>query len=109
MSDGVLVERNRQRSPLGRTDQCVDGISHIGTEGCAVPMLTVQEFPSALSVPTTLAARPLSARSLLRALRLALRDARRSTSGGPFVMQSDRRSRLITITGTHRCESQRLP
>src|SRR5262249_24711971 len=37
-------------------------------------MLTVQEFPSALSVPTTLAARPLSARSLLRALRLALRD-----------------------------------
>src|SRR5262245_24367835 len=37
-------------------------------------MLTVQEFPSALSVPTTLAARPLSARSLLRTLRLALRD-----------------------------------
>src|SRR5262249_25640960 len=36
--------------------------------------VTVQEFPSALSVPTTLAARPLSARSLLRTLRLALRD-----------------------------------
>jgi hypothetical protein len=28
-------------------------------------MLTVQDFPSALSVPTTLAARPLSSRSLL--------------------------------------------
>src|SRR5262245_50269173 len=40
-------------------------------------MLTVQEFPSALSVPTTLAARPLSARSLLRTLRVALRDGGR--------------------------------
>src|SRR5262249_16877394 len=37
-------------------------------------MLTVQDFPSALSVPTTLAARPLSVRWLLRTLRLALRD-----------------------------------
>jgi hypothetical protein len=37
-------------------------------------MFTAQEFPSALSVPTTLAARPLSARSLLRTLRLALCD-----------------------------------
>src|SRR5215831_15461631 len=72
LHDGVLVERNRQRSPLGRTDQCFDGISYIGTEDDAVPMLTVQDFPSALSVPTTLAARLLSARSLLRTLRLGL-------------------------------------
>jgi hypothetical protein len=32
LHDGILVERNRQRSPLGRTDQCFDGISPIGTE-----------------------------------------------------------------------------
>ena len=31
LHDGVLVKRNRQRSPLGRTDQWFDGISHIGT------------------------------------------------------------------------------
>jgi len=30
LHDGVLVERNRQSSPLGL--QCFDGISHIGTE-----------------------------------------------------------------------------
>src|SRR5262245_26551747 len=39
-----------------------------------MPTLTVQEFSSALSVPTTVAARPLSARSLLRTLRLTLCD-----------------------------------
>jgi len=41
---------------------------------CAVPVLTAQELPSALSVPTTLAERPLSARARFRTLRLALRD-----------------------------------
>jgi hypothetical protein len=41
-------------------------------------MSIVQEFPPALSVPTTLAARPLSARSLLRTLRLGLRGAGRA-------------------------------
>jgi hypothetical protein len=32
LHNGVPVERNRQSSPLGQTDQCFDGISHIGTE-----------------------------------------------------------------------------
>jgi hypothetical protein len=34
LHDGVLVERNRQSSPLGL--QCFDGISHIGTKDARV-------------------------------------------------------------------------
>src|SRR5215510_12916389 len=61
-------------------------------------MLTVQEFPSALSVPTTLAARPLSARSLLRALRLALRDG-----GGRAGTGSGTPSITLALAPASRC------
>src|SRR5262245_13214268 len=90
----------RWSAPLGRTDQCFDGISHIGTEDGAVPMLTVQEFPSALSVRTTLAARPLSARSLLRTLRLALRDG-----GGRAGTGSGTPSITLAFAPASRCAS----
>src|SRR5215470_14922327 len=63
-------------------------------------MLTVQEFPSALSVPTTLAARPLSARSLLRTLRLALRDG-----GGRAGTGSGAPSITLAFAPASRCAS----
>src|SRR5262249_10301573 len=63
-------------------------------------MLTVQEFPSALSVPTTLAARPLSARSLLRTLRLALRDG-----GGRAGTGSGTPSITFAFAPASRCAS----
>jgi hypothetical protein len=61
------------RSPLGGPTNAsmASATSALRMRGADVDL---QESPPALSVLTTLAARPLFARSLLRTLRLALRD-----------------------------------
>ena len=63
---------HRGSSPFARTDQCFNGISDIGIE-VRDAGVDCSRIAARAVVPTTLAERPLSARSLLRTLRLALR------------------------------------